>query len=220
MPRFALGVACAAALAATPSLAFAQGFQVNEHGTCVMGRAGVGTPKPCDDGSAIFYNPAGIAGTGTVVSLGVTGIYAYGSFAADYTGEVTDLENPLVPVPHAFFTYGITPKLTATFSESLRPCMGMATVASQHRRTSGCTRRHSVQPDDHLNNSNTDEVSHYSGRFLRKQTRALCRLGAFIPPRGVAGPELERQAARRSYGDSSEKGAGEKRRSRTLPDKS
>ena len=113
MPRFALGVACAAALAATPSLAFAQGFQVNEHGSCVMGRACVGTPKPCDDGSAIFYNPAGIAGTGTVMSLGVTGIYAYGSFAADYTGEVTDLDNPLVPVPHAYFTYGIGPKLTA-----------------------------------------------------------------------------------------------------------
>jgi long-chain fatty acid transport protein len=78
-----------------------------------MGRAGVGTPRPCGDGSAIFYNPAGIGGLGTVLSLGVTGIYAYGSFEADYTGEKTDLDNPIVPVPHGYLTYGITPKITA-----------------------------------------------------------------------------------------------------------
>ena len=116
MPRSLLGLAALALLGLAPASAAAQGFQVNEHGTCVMGRAGVGTPKPCGDGSAIFYNPAGIGGmTGGTVSLGVTGIYAYGGFTDDYTGETTDLENPLVPVPHAYFTYGITPKLTAGF---------------------------------------------------------------------------------------------------------
>jgi long-chain fatty acid transport protein len=47
------------------------------------------------------------------VSAGVTGIYAYGSFTDDWTGDVTDLENPLVPVPHAYFAYGITPRLAA-----------------------------------------------------------------------------------------------------------
>jgi long-chain fatty acid transport protein len=113
MPRF-LGLAAVAALAVVPGTLTAQGFQVNEHGTCVMGRAGVGTPKPCGDGSAIFYNPAGIGGmTGGVVSAGVTGIYAYGSFTDDWTGDVTDLENPLVPVPHAYFAYGFTPRLAA-----------------------------------------------------------------------------------------------------------
>jgi long-chain fatty acid transport protein len=114
MARFVCAVAVAATLAALPGSVLAQGFQVNEHGTCVMGRAGVGTPKPCGDGSAIFYNPAGIAGMrGATVSLGVTGIYAYGSFTDDYTGGETDLDNPLVPVPHAYFTYGITPELSA-----------------------------------------------------------------------------------------------------------
>ncbi|MDH3458431.1 MAG: outer membrane protein transport protein [Gemmatimonadota bacterium] len=114
MARFVCGVAVAATLAALPGSLVAQGFQVNEHGTCVMGRAGVGTPKPCGDGSAIFYNPAGIAGMeGATVSVGVTGIYAYGDFVDDYTGTKTDLDNPLVPVPHAFVAYGITPQLTA-----------------------------------------------------------------------------------------------------------
>lgn len=109
-------MAVTAALLAAPGALFAQGFQVNEHGTCVMGRAGVATPKPCGDGSAVFYNPAGIAGaSGITTSLGVTGIYAYGSFTEDYTGDETDLQNPLIPVPHAYVTYGITPKLTAGF---------------------------------------------------------------------------------------------------------
>jgi long-chain fatty acid transport protein len=115
MPRSILRpLAAVAVIAAVPVTAFAQGFQVNEHGTCVMGRAGVGTPKPCGDGSAIFYNPAGIAGmTGATVSVGVTGIYAYGDFTDDYTGGRTELDNPLVPVPHAYVTYGVTPQLTA-----------------------------------------------------------------------------------------------------------
>ena len=113
MPRLVLGVAAAALLAATPGLVHAQGFQVNEHGTCVMGRAGVGTPKPCGDGSSIFYNPAGIGGLGTVISLGVTGIYAYGGFQDDYTGGNAELQNSLIPVPHLYLTYGFTPKITA-----------------------------------------------------------------------------------------------------------
>ncbi len=47
------------------------------------------------------------------MSLGATGIYAYGDFTDDYTGDVTELQNPLIPVPHAYVTYGITPQLTA-----------------------------------------------------------------------------------------------------------
>lgn len=117
MQRSLLGCAAAAvALGFAPASLVAQGFQVNEHGTCVMGRAGVGTPKPCDDGSAVFYNPAGIAGmTGGTISVGGTGIYAYGGFTDDYTGEKTDLANSLMGIPHVYAAYGITPKLTAGF---------------------------------------------------------------------------------------------------------
>lgn len=114
MSRSFVGLAALAACAILPGSLGAQGFMVNEHGTCVMARGGVGTPKPCD-ASAVFFNPGGIAGMGTQLTLGATGIYAYGNFTDDYTGKVSDLQNPLVPVPHAYFTYGITPKLTAGF---------------------------------------------------------------------------------------------------------
>ena len=116
MPRSILGLAAVVAVSLVPGTLVAQGFMVNEHGTCVMARGGVGTPKPCGDGSAVFYNPAGIAGSsGGTLSLGATGIYAYGNFQDDYTGQTTDLKNKIVPVPHAYFTYGFTPKLSAGF---------------------------------------------------------------------------------------------------------
>jgi len=85
----------------------AQGFQVNEHGTCAMARGGAGVAKPCADGSGMFYNPAGLLGrTGWTVSAGVTAIKAGGGFTDDLTGTTTDLTNSTIPVPHAFITYG------------------------------------------------------------------------------------------------------------------
>src|SRR2546422_8554869 len=45
-----------------PALLGAQGFGIYEQGTCSMGRAGTGVAAPCADGSAIFFNPAGLAG--------------------------------------------------------------------------------------------------------------------------------------------------------------
>ncbi len=99
------------ALAATPLAltrsAQAQGFQVNEHGSCVMARGGTGVAKSCDDGSAMFYNPAGIVGPrGWIISAGVTVIDANGGFTADLTGTKTDLKNSPIPVPHAYLQYG------------------------------------------------------------------------------------------------------------------
>jgi len=96
----------AAALGITRS-AEAQGFQVNEHGTCTMARGGAGVAKPCADGSGMFYNPAGIlARKGWTISAGVTAIKAGGGFTDDLTETTTDLQNSTIPVPHAFFTYG------------------------------------------------------------------------------------------------------------------
>src|SRR5262245_12490210 len=73
MRRFALVLlAGASALVAAPGLS-GQGFGVYEHNTCVMGRGGVSAARPCTDGSAIFFSPAGLAGlSGTHVSAGVT----------------------------------------------------------------------------------------------------------------------------------------------------
>lgn len=101
-------------LAGAPSLVAAQGFGVYEHNTCAMGRAGVAAASPCADGSAIFFNPAGLGGLGgNRFTAGVTLIGAQGSFTDDFLGRRTDLENPLIPVPNFYFTHALTPALTA-----------------------------------------------------------------------------------------------------------
>lgn len=94
--------------------AHAQGFAVYEQGTCAMGRGGAIVASTCDDGSAVLYNPAGLAGTtGFTVSAGVTVIDANGSFTEDDTNDSFDLENKPTPVPHAYITYGINDRLAA-----------------------------------------------------------------------------------------------------------
>lgn len=108
MRRFALML-----FAGVPSLLAAQGFGVYEHGTCTMGRAGVAAAAPCADGSAIFFNPAGLAGMpGRHLSAGVTFIQALGNFTQDLTATRTDIDNPLIPVPNFYFTYALSPKAT------------------------------------------------------------------------------------------------------------
>ena len=41
--------------------AAAQGYGLYEQGACAMARAGAAVAAPCEDGSAIFFNPAAIA---------------------------------------------------------------------------------------------------------------------------------------------------------------
>ena len=108
MRRFALLL-----LAGAPSLVAAQGFGVYEHNTCAMGRAGVAAASPCADGSAIFFSPAGLAGlSGTRFSAGVTAIAAKGGFTDDFLNHRTELDNPVIPVPAAYFTHQLNPNLT------------------------------------------------------------------------------------------------------------
>lgn len=108
MRRFALAL-----LAGVPSLLGAQGFGLYELGTCTMGRAGAAAASPCPDGSATFFNPAGLAGlSGTRFSTGVTMVGAYGNFTDDFLAHQTDLDNPLIPVPNAYIAHALSPKLT------------------------------------------------------------------------------------------------------------
>ena len=116
MRRFALLLLAGAfaLVAAFPAALAGQGFGVYEHNSCAMGRAGVTAAMPCADGSAIFFNPAGLAGlSGTRGSAGVTLIQAQGGFTDDFLASKSDLKNPLIPVPNLYITRALSPKVTA-----------------------------------------------------------------------------------------------------------
>src|SRR3989475_11438687 len=94
-----------------PALLGAQGFGIYEQGTCSMGRAGTGVAAPCADGSAIFFNPAGLAGVkGAHLTVGATLLDVQGGFTDDIFQNKTDLQDPLLAVPQACLSHGLTPK--------------------------------------------------------------------------------------------------------------
>src|ERR1700756_847649 len=97
---------------AAPTLLGAQGFGIYEQGTCAMGRAGTGVAAPCADGSAIFFNPAGLAGLkGGRATLGVTLLDVQGGFTDDVSLQKSDLDDPLLAIPQVYAAYGLTSKL-------------------------------------------------------------------------------------------------------------
>lgn len=106
-----------AAVLAMPRTVEAQGYSVNEHGSCTMGRGGTGVASPCNDGSAVVYNPAGLIvakGKG-VASGGATLITPTGDFTNSTTGETTDLMSETTPVPSVFMGYGLSDKVSVGF---------------------------------------------------------------------------------------------------------
>lgn len=118
MRRFHVWLAVGGLIALTgvPGSLAAQGFSVNEHGTCAMGRAGTAVADPCPDGSAIYYNPAGVASVGNgkwVISLGGTGIAPRGGFTDDATGLESKLNNRFLPVPSVYITHGFSDNVAA-----------------------------------------------------------------------------------------------------------
>lgn len=98
----------------TARAASAQGFGIYEHAACAMGRAGATIADPCDDGSAVFFNPAALAGQeGWRVSAGATLFVVSGGFTEDATGRETDLDVAPITLPHLYVTYGLTDRLAA-----------------------------------------------------------------------------------------------------------
>jgi long-chain fatty acid transport protein len=93
---------------AIPARLSAQGFAVNELGTCAMGRAGVAAAGPCRDGSAVWANPAALAGLpGTHLSASGTLILPYGGFTDDLFGAKTDMPSQRYLVPSAYVTHQV-----------------------------------------------------------------------------------------------------------------
>jgi long-chain fatty acid transport protein len=105
MRRFLVWMAAGAlAGAVAPAGLAAQGYGIYEHGSCMMGRAGTGTASPCNDASAIFYNPAGIIGSGKgILSAGVTYIGPKGDFTSDASAVTTGLEDQKFYIPHLYY---------------------------------------------------------------------------------------------------------------------
>lgn len=93
-------------IAAVPMEARAQAFGINEIGSCAATRAFAVTGSPCQDASAIFWNP-GFAATqkGWNAIAGMAAIMVGGSFTQDTTFRKYDADIPTAIVPHAFVSY-------------------------------------------------------------------------------------------------------------------
>src|SRR3954469_9366703 len=100
-----IAVLSLAGLVMQASQATAQGFGVYEHDACAMGRAGTGVASPCNAGSAMFYNPAGLVrsgGTKWQVELGGTMIRPSFTFTDSATGVASSGPTNSILVPHLY----------------------------------------------------------------------------------------------------------------------
>lgn len=94
------------AVVALPAVVRAQGFGLNEIGSCAIGRGFGVTAAPCRDASTIFWNPAGaVALNGWNITGGVASISIKGSFTQDTTFRKWDANVPTQWVPHLFLNY-------------------------------------------------------------------------------------------------------------------
>jgi long-chain fatty acid transport protein len=100
------------AMAAASAAALdAQGFGLNEIGTCAVSRGFAATSAPCADGSAVFWNPAALTQLeGFTGSLGVARIGINAEFTADTTGRVFEGAEVVEYPPHAFVAYRLSPR--------------------------------------------------------------------------------------------------------------
>ena len=89
-----------------PALAGAQGFGLNEIGSCAIGRSFAVTAGGCSDASLIFWNPAAtIRMDGWSVLVGASDIALNGSFRRDTSGRKYDLSAPAKIVPNVFVSH-------------------------------------------------------------------------------------------------------------------
>jgi long-chain fatty acid transport protein len=112
------GVAlCIATLAAAvlPAAARAQAFGLNEIGSCAVARGFAVTGAPCNDGSAIYWNPGATTAQADRLTLlvGAAAIGVSGEFRADHSGRVDEGDVPTELPPHFFANWKATPRLAA-----------------------------------------------------------------------------------------------------------
>ncbi|HXY31791.1 MAG TPA: outer membrane protein transport protein [Gemmatimonadaceae bacterium] len=92
--------------AAAPVALHAQGFGINEIGSCAIGRGQAVTGAPCSDPSVIYWNPAATVDLqGWSIYAGFAAIDVSGSFTSDSTAKETKATQPIAWVPNAFVNY-------------------------------------------------------------------------------------------------------------------
>lgn len=99
----------AAAVCFPAASASAQGFGLNEVGTCAVSRGFAVTGSPCDDASTIYWNPAAAAElSGRSVSVGASDIAVNGAFNQDGTGRSyhSNIRQSLPPSAFAAMRFG------------------------------------------------------------------------------------------------------------------
>ena len=90
-----------------PIAAHAQGFQLNEIGSCAVARGQAVTASPCKDPSVIYWNPAAATSLeGWSIYAGLAAVSVGGGFTADTSRRFSAGDVPVNVPPHVFINYG------------------------------------------------------------------------------------------------------------------
>ena len=96
------------AVGTAPSTASAQGFGLNEIGSCAIGRGFAVTGAPCEDASVLYWNPgaaAPVAPRGLSVYAGAAAVQVKGSFQEDFTRRTYPGDVPIETPPFVGATW-------------------------------------------------------------------------------------------------------------------
>ena len=99
-----LAALVAVGLMVSSGFARAQGYAVYEQSACMTGRGGAGVASPCADGSAVYFNPAGLSFDSTQLGLGATLVSPRAEYTSSATGNISYLNIKWYPVPNLFFS--------------------------------------------------------------------------------------------------------------------
>lgn len=113
--RRSLAIASAAAVAcvAAGTPLGAQGSAVMTHSSCATALGGAGVADPCDDGSAILFNPAALVQSPTLLTIGSSAITAGAEFTYDRTGETVARDESTTNVPFLYGAYRFSDRVAA-----------------------------------------------------------------------------------------------------------
>ncbi len=108
----------ASVLTATATRAHAQGFGLNEIGSCAIGRGFAVTGAPCEDASVLYWNPGAAATMPRGLSAygGVSAVQVQGSFTADYTRREYEGDVPIELPPFLGLTWKGAGRLALGFA--------------------------------------------------------------------------------------------------------